>query len=325
MNLRFVLPALVQVIFLSRPLCAQLPSRLERCLPYPTLAQEISAMAEETKLSEPEPAPSQRVVIVSIRLVPEGHIPDSVRDRIIWSIKSPRYYDDPELSWRIEMQEAGILTALKDAGYFLATAKVAPRLIDSNPQRSRYALKVYLEAGRQYKLRDFRFKPADPDHDTLVFPASELRSHFHLNRGDPFNTSRIREGMKDLEKLYNSEGCIDMVAEPETLIDDDLGVIDVVMRIDEGEQYHVGKVELLGLDEKTQNQLRPQFKPGDIFDGNLIDELLRRNKSLLPSDASWRDVEITRHIKEGVIDLRFDFYTCPGLRERASSDVGPRN
>jgi hypothetical protein len=65
------------------------------------------------------------------------------------------------------------------------------------------------------------------------------------------------------------------------------GPIDVVMKLDEGKRYRVGKIEFLGLNEKTQNQLTPRLKPGDVFHRDLVDDIFKRNKPLLPSDASW--------------------------------------
>lgn len=98
---------------------------------------------------------------------------------------------------------------------------------------------------------------------------------------------------------------------PEVLNDDDGGRIDLVMKIDEGKQYRVGEIEFIGLDESSQNRLKPQLRLGEPFNRALIDELLKQNKSLLPADASWQDVHITRNTKEGVVYVRFGFYSCP--------------
>jgi outer membrane protein assembly factor BamA len=102
-----------------------------------------------------------------------------------------------------------------------------------------------------------------------------------------------------------------MVPEPVVRNDDDGGPIDLLMKIDESKQYRVGKIEFLGLRESSQNRLKPQLRTGEPFNKALVDELLRRNKSLLPADASWQDVYLTRNTKEGVVDVRFDFYSCP--------------
>jgi hypothetical protein len=45
--LRIVLPGVVVTLLHLSPTCAQLPPRLERCLPNPTYAHEVRDMDEE--------------------------------------------------------------------------------------------------------------------------------------------------------------------------------------------------------------------------------------------------------------------------------------
>lgn len=311
MKLRFVVLALVQAFSLYGVAYAQLPPQLERCLPYPTLAQEISAMQEETRVPEPEPLPTPRVVIASIRFVPPTHISESVRSRIIRSIKSPQFHDDTKMEWLEELQDVGIRGTLQDSGYFKAKVKVYPRLLDGNERRNRYALTLHIEEGKQYRLGNVRFKPADPDKTLLAFSASELRQRVDMKREDFFSAAGVRSSMEEIMKLYATKGYIDMVPEPVVRNDDDRGVIDLIMKMDEGKQYRVGQVDSLGLDESSRNQPKPQLRTGEPFNKALVDELLKRNKSLLPADASWQDVHLTRKTKDGVVDVRFDFYSCP--------------
>jgi len=61
------------------------------------------------------------------------------------------------------------------------------------------------------------------------------------------------------------------------------------------------------------NQLIPQLKPGEPYNSNLVDKVLKRNKSILPADASRQDMRLTRNTKEGVVDMHFDFYSCPNM------------
>jgi hypothetical protein len=174
-KLRFAIPALVHVLSVHGVLHAQLPPRLERCLPYPTLAQEISAMQEETRALEPEPVATPRVVIASVQFAPRTRISESVRSRIIWSIKSPEFHDDADMDWLEELQDVGIRGVLQDSGYFKAKVKVDARLLDGNERRNRYALTLHIEEGWQYRLGNVRSKPADHDKAFLAFSANELR------------------------------------------------------------------------------------------------------------------------------------------------------
>jgi outer membrane protein assembly factor BamA len=310
-KLRFATLALVQGFALYGMVDAQLPPRLERCLPYPTLAQEISEMQEETRAQEPAPVPSPRIVIAVIQFVPSTHISESVRSRIIRAIKSPQFYDDAKMDWLEELQDVGLRGTLQDLGYFNAKVRIDARLLDVNQRRNRYTLTLHIEEGRQYRLGNVRFKPADPDKLRLVFSPSDLRQYVHMSSGDFFSGSKVRSSMEEITKLYATKGYIDMVAEPEVRNDDDRGIIDLTMKIDEGKQYRVGRVDFVGLDESSQNQLKSQLRPGEPFNKARVDELLKRYKSLLPADASWQDVRLKRNTKEGVVDMNFDFYSCP--------------
>lgn len=224
------------------------------------------------------------------------------------------------MDWLEGLQDVGIRGMLQDSGYFKAKVKVDARLVDRNERRNRYALILHIEEGPQYRLGNVHFKPADPDKPLLAFSTRELRQHVHMGPGDLFSAAKVRSSIEEITKLYASKGYIDMVPEPQVLHDDDGGPIDLVMKIDEGKQYRFGNIEFLGLDEGSQNQLKPQLRPAEPFNKALVDELLKRNTSVLPADATWQDVHLTRNAKEGVVDVRFDFYSCSKVSNaRASS------
>ena len=309
--LRFVPLALLQIFLWPRILCAQLPERLERCLPYPTFAQEIRAMKEETEPTQEQP-PEIKRTIISVKFDPETHLPQSLRTQIVRSIKYEQFYDDSESDWLSELQEVGIKGLLQDSGYFRPKVEADAHFIDGNLRNRRYSLTLHIEGGWQYRLGEISFLNVR-ENEALVFPTSELREHIHLRRGELFNVSKIRNGIEEMYKLYASKGYIDMVPDPDIQNDHDGGPIDVVMKLDEGKRYRVGKIEFFGLNEKTQNQLTPKLKPGDVFNRNLVDEVFKRNKPLLPPDASWEDVSVHKNTKEGTVDIRFDFWTCSRL------------
>jgi outer membrane translocation and assembly module TamA len=295
-------------------MCAQLPERLERCLPYPSLAQEISAMSERTDPSQ-EPSPKTKRTIISVKFGPETQLPQSLRTQIVRSIRHEQFYYDSESDWLEELQEVGIKGLLQDSGYFRPKVNADAHVIGGTHRNKRYALTLHIDEGRQYRLGDISFVSVNDDA-ALAFPASELQEHIRLTRGELFNASKIRNGVEELTRLYGTKGYIDMVPIPEIQNEEDDGPINLVMRLDQGKPYRVGKVEFLGLNEKMQNELTPKLKPGDVFNKNLVDQIIKRNKPLLPPDASWDDVSVQRNTKDGTVDIlfdfrvRFDFRTC---------------
>lgn len=50
---------------------------------------------------------------------------------------------------------------------------------------------------------------------------------------------------------------------------------------------------------------------GDIFNNERLDGFFKENKAILPSDASREDLQVLCNVKEGTVDLKFDFRTFP--------------
>jgi outer membrane translocation and assembly module TamA len=231
---------------------------VERCLPYPSFAQEISAMDERTDLSqEPSPKTKRDYRFRQMRsrnpTSPISAYPNCQVD------ETRTVYYDSESDWLEELQD-GIKGLLQDSGYF--RLKVNAHAIDGNHRNKRCALTLHIEEGRQHRLGAISFVRVNDDA-ALAFPASELREHIRLTRGELFSASKIRNGVEELTRLYGTNGYIDMVPIPEIQTEGDDGPINLVMRLDQGKPYRVGKVEFLGLNEKMQNELTSKLKPGD--------------------------------------------------------------
>jgi hypothetical protein len=96
--LRFAPLALFLVLGWPSLLCAQLLKRLEQCLPYPTLAQEIRAMYEEPEKDQQDDSPEVKAIINSIRFNVEGHVSESVWEQLVRSLRFRRfsYFAQPE-------------------------------------------------------------------------------------------------------------------------------------------------------------------------------------------------------------------------------------
>jgi outer membrane protein assembly factor BamA len=134
-----------------------------------------------------------------------------------------------------------------------------------------------------------------------------------MKRGEIFNVSKIRDGIEKISRLYATKGYIDITMSAEMQNDDDGGPIDLILKVDEEKQYHLRKIEFLGLSGESQNQLTPKLRPGEVFNKEIVNEILESNKALVPLDASWKDVSLFRNVEEGTVDIRIDFYRCPDV------------
>jgi outer membrane protein assembly factor BamA len=295
---QFTLLVVAYTSLCSPPIGAQLPQKLERCLPYPTLAQEIREMRRETQ---------RKVTIDAVTFQGSPHLAPLALRQLINSLKQHEF--DGDSDWIREFEDT-VRGAWQEQGYFTAEVKAEAQVVSEDSARARVSVTVHVEEDQQYRLGDIRFRPADA-RETLVFPPDELRKQIPLREGQLFNVAKIRDGLEALRKLYGTKGYIDFTAAPMTDVGDDRQRISLVIELDQQKQYRVGRIEVLGLDERKKGLLKWKLKPGDVFNVELFEGFFKDNKSLLPADASPRDVETHHDMNNGTLDLFFDFQTLP--------------
>jgi outer membrane protein assembly factor BamA len=311
--LRFILIAAACFVFSSPSVRAQLPPRLERCLPYPTFAQETKEVHggnEENWESGPR---HPRITITSVGFPGQTALSKQAQEQLVREFMRSRqpYYDSDAKSLLDEFLEVGVTGTLRDGGYFHAKAEGEADLLSADALERRYSFTVRIAAGPQYRLGSIRFTTvADPPSATIFAP-TRLRTLIPMRQGDVFNISRVLQGLESITRLYQSFGHLDATVEPDTLVRDDSRVIDLVFRIDEQKQFRIGKITVVSPNPRVKTILDTQLEKGQIFNPRVIGQFLRRYKSILPSDASERDVSMSKNVKDGTVDITFDFWACP--------------
>jgi hypothetical protein len=313
--LLFTCTCILCALLCAPPISAQISRRLDRCLPYPSLADEISDMREEVraKVAATERATSvpRTVVIDDVRFDGPTRMPD-VRERVVAELKLRTF--EAGSDWLEEVQDVSIRGAWLDAGFFKVTPTATAQVTSTDPAVQHVLLTVHLDEGLQYRLGDVGFRSSDPT-SPLVFSNEELRKLLQMREGDLLSTDKIREALDAMKRLYGSHGYIDFVASPLTEIDDERGRVSLMMELDQQKQYRVGKIEAFGLNPALEELLKSKLKPGDIINNDLIRNFLTENKSSLPPDVSSEDIEFHRNVRAGTVDLRFNFQACPQLQQ----------
>lgn len=306
---------IARCLFLAGPLfiaclpcaSAQLPKRLEKCLPYPTLAQEIR---------ERQPAPAQvKVHVVLVQFEPDDGIPADAQEEISTELQKQVFERAAHTAYlndlANEVAEVGVREALRNRGYFkvAATADLTTRWTEGLDVY--VAVDVHADLGPQYRAGDIRVESMDPNIP-LLMSGEVLRGVVPLQTGELFSVERVRTGLENLGRLYGREGYIDMTPEPETQVDDDRKTVDLVVKIDQQVQYRVASIEFLGVSTVTREILLQSLpKAGEVLDTTRLNEFFKVNKAILPSDVSRDDVTIRRDNKARTVAISFDFRSCP--------------
>lgn len=207
------------------------------------------------------------------------------QDQIAASIKRQDYGNSPDGATddAVERVRAG----WQDHGYFPVKVSGEKRTLTSRPDSRRIALSFYVEEGLQYSLDRITFK-----NYKLMADVSAVRGLFQIEDGDIFSREKIANALENLRKAYGEIGYINFTSVPETEFDDEKRLISLEIDIDEGKQFYVGNINVLGLDELARQELLKSLpiKRGQIYNSRLWELSLRKYSSMFP-DCQCGDSE----------------------------------
>ena len=133
-----------------------------------------------------------------------------------------------------------------------------------------------------------------------------------LRDGDIFDNQKIRDGLNALNQFYGEHGYLNFVAEPITDIDDKHQIISLRINVDEGRQFHIGKIEVQGLEPSIRHSLIWNIKTGDAFNVKAVQKFFDDNKPNFPVGSYWgSDPQIVRNMKTSTVDINLTFLSCP--------------
>lgn len=198
-----------------------------------------------------------------------------------------------------------VRAAYQDEGYFKAGIEGTSIPVAGDPL-NRYDISVrVIDPGKQYRLGELAFTKSSQ------FSVSEMRTLFPVARGAIFKRNKIVEGLENLRRLYDSRGYVNFISVPNTQFDESTATINLAIDIDEGKQFRVGTIEVLGLhpDDEARFLNRIHVKPNDIYTSKALKEL---PASIAASDP-WM-VQKRLDERDGLVDFVIDLrpkVICP--------------
>lgn len=199
-----------------------------------------------------------------------------------------------------EELEERIRASFQNRGYFAVKVKsLGFKPSDALGVPKPVTLEAEVSDGLQYKLAEITFV------ENHAFSPEELRKQFPLIRGDVSSRGKIAGGLMSLRKLYGTKGFFDWSAIPDTKFASN-GTANLNISIQEGPQYHMGKLDIVA-DKEVAARLRAEWKlpEGDVYDQAYIDQYLEANRDLLPVGFSRADVHGIQNCPDAVVEIRF--------------------
>ncbi|HMF57437.1 MAG TPA: outer membrane protein assembly factor BamA, partial [Pyrinomonadaceae bacterium] len=166
---------------------------------------------------------------------------------------------------------------------------------------------IPINEGRLYRIGTIKIE------GNSIFSEQQILSVIGLKTGDVADGQRLGKALfEDLEKVYGSQGFIQYTADIEPTFHDDpqnanAGIADFVIRIDEGKQFTLRRLEFLGNTFTRDNVLRREVlvNEGDIYNQRLIEFSVVKLNQLgyfEPVDEH-RDIERRTNEEEGLVDV----------------------
>ncbi len=236
-----------------------------------------------------------------------------------------RTYD----STKLEEDKERVRDAYQQKGYF--TVKVLDQKVDlrdvpggkrtppiflkSKPGK-RADLTMPIEEGHQFRLHKINYV------GVKLFRTPEVLSKglFKMDNGDVFSTSKLRDGIKNLTKLYGDFGYIDFVPEPDIQIIPNTDTLDLTLTADEGKQFFVRRIDFTGNTTTRDKVIRREvlIDEGDIYSARLWDaSILRLNQlgyfEVLKENESY---ELKRNPNSNTIDILLK------VKEKGKNSIG---
>jgi len=297
--------AVANGILIGVPSHAQSPAVSKPCS-SPTVANEKPQANADGEVRAPEEKYQafRKVIIDRIEFDRPVMVSPTDVEQVIKNANKHEWGADSS-DWVNDLSEWDLRGAWQDQGYLKAALEAHAQPAGGDPDHEHFIVMVHVvNEGPQYHLGNLEFV------DSTVFPEAELGQVFSLREGEIFNIQRVREGIEGLTKLYGSRGYIDFTMTPETEVDDKLQRISLVMHLDEQRQYHVGSINMQGLDSVLETRLRAIIVPGEVFNAQAFDEFFKENRSGLPTHGV-DNFDIRLNSKAGIVDLTFAPRRCP--------------
>jgi len=247
-----------------------------------------------------------RVNVADLSL--EGdHLPPADEQHLAAEIKDGEYTGSPDVV-KGEMVERA-RAAWMDHGYFEPVAEGEVKVLTSSPVSERVAVTIRIRAGQQYRLGWIRFA-----NNHAIRNLKALRSTFAVHDGDIFDREKIAQGLEDLRKLYGDLGYINFTSVPDTQVDANNSVVNLLIDVDEGKQFYISNIDTAGLDESaSQAVLKDALqKRGDLYNRQLMTLSLQRYAAWLrPGVAQESRIRLRPDERTGTVAVTFDFQPCP--------------
>jgi len=270
-------------------------------------AQETSSTRSASDCQSPRTSHAERVhpqvSVAEVNFIGDLHLPIEDRDEVVSSIKQLHQVNDI-----VDEALERVRYGWENHGYFKVHVQGEAKILSANSRGRLVALDVRVDEGQQYRLSGISFQ-----RNHAISDVATLRSFFPINDGDVLSREKIATGLENLRKAYAHLGYRNFTAVPGTGFDDVNQSIYLVIDLDEGKRFHIGSVNVWGLDEASATRILNAIPTpaGGVYDSQLYEAFLMRYASMMPECTCERALNaIVTDARTGMVTINLDFRPC---------------
>lgn len=185
-----------------------------------------------------------------------------------------------------------LLPIYQARGYLNATlSNPQPKVVGETADDTEVSVQLTAVPGLQYKISDMKWE------GNKAFPADQLQNLVHAKAGDLANAPKLKSELEEVHKVYTTRGYMMAKVNAEPKLDDEAKTVAYTLQVIEGDVFHLGDLDIQGLDPKTTDRLREAWtlRESDPYDSTYPKRFFDNTVKLLSRDVTW-----TISIHEGV-------------------------
>ena len=175
---------------------------------------------------------------------------------------------------------------------FLSVAVAAPRVM-LTPDRSGIEITLTINEGPQYKIRQLKIYERDAAGREVepIQGRRHLREMVRAKSGDIFNRAELAKDLQSVRTMYRDEGYANVQADPQTQLDPDKQMVDIIVAIRRGPPVYFDRIEIRGNTKTRDKVMRREMQ---IAEGRLFSETkLETSKKLITALGYFERVDIS--------------------------------
>jgi outer membrane protein insertion porin family len=178
-------------------------------------------------------------------------------------------------------EHLNFLPVYRSRGYLKANFTDAQAKIASDGAQTLVDVSFPVTPGIQYKLTGIEWA------GNAVFPSDQLQKLLRIKNGEAANAVQLDQDIEAVQKLYGTKGYLAAQVRPDAALDDSQATVHYTLRVNEGDLYRMGDLEIDGLADDAANRMATQWqmKKGDTFDDSYLKRFF---------ESMYRDVTLSK-------------------------------